>query len=157
MKKLIRALAIGASALAVVAATGTAASADSPVTLEPYEFEFSEQDALMTQACGFPVQVTVLATGIDRSFDPRPGGLAYLGTQRTDIKFSVGDNTVTFRERGQERAVANPDGTVSFSYTGRFFGQDVVGRLVIDPVTEEIISRTGTSVDYGRLCAALSG
>lgn len=149
-------MAVGASVVVSVLSPGAAASAASPVTAEPFSFEFSEQDALMTEACGFPVQVTISAAGIDRYFDPRPGGLGFLGTLRYDIAFSAGANQITFRERGQERAVENPDGTFSFSYSGRFFGQDVVGRLVVNAFTEEVISQTVTTVDYGRLCAALA-
>jgi len=110
----------------------------------------------MTEQCGFPVQATVAATGIDRYFDPRPGGLGYLGTQQTNIIFTANGQTVTFRERGQERAVENSDGTFTFFVTGRFFGFDSVGRLVIDAQTGEIISRAGIFADYDRICAALS-
>jgi hypothetical protein len=54
MRTLIRSLAVASCALALAAATGPAASADSPVLLEPLSFEFTEQDALMTEACGSP-------------------------------------------------------------------------------------------------------
>ena len=73
----------------------------------------------MTDACGFPVQATIDATGIDRSFETWPGGLIYLGTQRTNVILSAGDNTVAFHERGQESVRANRDGTFTVSYTGR--------------------------------------
>lgn len=72
------------------------------------------------------------------------------------MTFIAGGNTVTFHERGQERAVENSDGTFSFSVIGRFFGADVIGRLVVDAQTGEIISQMGTTVDTARLCAALS-
>src|SRR6188472_1163250 len=89
MRTLIRVLAVASSALALAAATGPSASADSPVVLEPFSFQFSEQDALMTEACSFPVQVTIVVSGIDRTFDPWPGGLAFLGTAQEEITFSV--------------------------------------------------------------------
>jgi hypothetical protein len=152
-----RILATTAAALALASVGGGSAAAGGPVTAEPFFSEFTEQDALMTEKCGFPVQATVVSTGIDRFFDPRPGGLGYLGTQRTNITFSANGQTVTFVERGQERAVENSDGTFTFFVIGRFFGDNSVGRLVIDPQTEEIISRSGTLVDYERICAALEG
>ena len=156
MRSLIRALAVASSALALAAATGPAASADSPVLLQPFSFEFSEQDALMTDACGFPVQVTVVASGIDRFFERWPGGLAYLGTVRTEIIFSAGTNTVTFHERVQEAARATGDGTFTYSYTGRSFGTDSIGRFVFDLNTGETLFITGKNVDYDALCEALS-
>ena len=73
MRTLIRALTVASSALALAAATCPTASADSPVLLEPFSFQFSEQDALMTDACGFPVQATIVASGIDRSSSSGPG------------------------------------------------------------------------------------
>jgi len=156
MRTLIRALGVASCALALAAATGPAASADSPVLLEPFSFEFTEQDALMTEACGFPVQVTVVASGIDRSYEQWPGGLVYLGTVREEITFSVGTNTVTFHERVQEQARANSDGTFAFSVTGRSFGTDSIRRYVFDPFTQEPIFLAGRNVDYDALCAALS-
>ena len=156
MRTLIRALTVASSALALAAATCPTASADSPVLLEPFSFQFSEQDALMTDACGFPVQATIVASGIDRSFEQRPGGLIYLGTVRTEVILSAGANTVTFHERVQEQARANRDGTFTFSYTGRSFGTDSIGRFVFDLSTAETVSISGTNVDYEALCAALS-
>ena len=156
MKRSSHLLPLGAAALTFAALSATPAVAAGPI-LEPFSFEISEQDALMTEACGFPVDVVITAEGIDRTFASQPGGMAYLGTLRSDIAFTAGDWSVTFRERGQERAVANADGTYEFSFSGRFFGQSSVGRLVIDPVTEQVLSRSGTFVDYERLCQALDG
>jgi hypothetical protein len=156
MRTLIRALAVASSALALAAATGPAASADSPVVLEPFSFQFSEQDALMTEACGFPVQVTIVVSGIDRTFDPWPGGLAFLGTAQEEITFSVGTKTVTFHERAQEQVRANRDGTFSFAVTGRSFGTDSIGRYIFDPFSGETTFLAGKNVDYDALCAALS-
>lgn len=153
---LTRALAVATFAVALAAATGPIASADSPVVLEPFSFAFSEQDALMTEACGFPVGVTIVASGIDRSFLAGPGGLRYLGTVRTEIILSANGNTVTFHERVQEQARTHADGTVTFAYTGRSFGTGTIGRLVFDPFTGETAFVVGTAVNYAALCAALS-
>lgn len=156
MRKYLRVL-VGASAtLALLGAGGAPAWAGGPVTSEPFSFQITDKDEILTATCGFPVEATVIAEGIDRYFDPRPGGLAYLSTLRANITFSAGANTVTFRERGQERAVENSDGSFSFSITGRFFGDDVIGRLVVNPETGEVVSQVGTTVDTARLCAALS-
>lgn len=156
MRRSLRVLLSAAATLAAVGASGAPAWADGPVTAEHFSFQITDRDDILTAACGFPVDATVVAEGIDRYFDPRPGGLTYLGTQRSEVTFSAGGNTVTFHERGQERAVENSDGTFSFSVIGRFFGADVIGRLVVDAQTGEIISQMGTTVDTARLCAALS-
>ena len=156
MNATIRSLAAAAATIAFLSVGGMSASAAGPITSEPFSFQFTEQDELLTTTCGFPVQATVTATGIDRYFDPRPGGLAYLGTQQTDITFSAGESSVTFRERGQERAAENPDGSFTFFVTGRFLGADSIGRLAVNTSTDEIISQTGTTVDFQRICAALS-
>ena len=79
-----------------------------------------------------PPAPPIVASGIDRSFETWPGGLIYLGTQRTNVSLSAGDNTVTLHERGQESVRANRDGTFTFSSTGRFFGQGSIGRAVVD-------------------------
>lgn len=156
MRTPIRALGMAACTVVLLVAAGPSAAADRPVLIEPFSFEFSEQDALMTQACGFPVQVTIVATGIDRTFTSGPGGLAYLGTVRTEVILSVGDTTVTFHERAQEQARDAGDGTYTFSYTGRSFGTGTIGRLVVDLVTGEMVFTAGRGVDYAALCAALS-
>ena len=134
----------------------SSAWAAGPVTPEPFSFQFTEQDELLTTTCGFPVQVTIIAAGTELNFDPYPGGLGYLSTIRSNITFSNGENTVTFHERGQERAVENPDGTFTFFTTGRWLGADVIGRLAVNISTGEFISVTGTTVDFERICAALS-
>ena len=152
----IRSLAASATIVGCLSAGGASTWAAGPVTSEPFSFQFTEQDELLTTTCGFPVQATVAATGIDRYFEPRPGGLAYLGTQQSNITFSARGNTVVFRERGQERAVENPDGTFTFLVTGRFLGANSIGRLTVNTSTDEILSQTGTSVDFARICAILS-
>lgn len=53
MRTLIRAFAVASSALVLAAVAGQTAAADSPVTLEPFSFRFSEQDALMTRNVDF--------------------------------------------------------------------------------------------------------
>ena len=80
-----------------------------------------------------------------------------MGTQRTNVSLSAGDNTVTFHERGQESVRANRDGTFTFSSTGRFFGQGSIGRVVVDLDTGEAVFHTGTNVAFDALCAALFG
>ena len=79
-----------------------------------------------------------------------------MGTVRTEVILSAGANTVTFHERVQEQARANRDGTFTFSYTGRSFGTDSIGRFVFNLSTAETVSISGTNVDYEALCAALS-
>ena len=95
-------------------------------------------------ACGFPVQVTVVASGIDRSYEQWPGGLVYLGTVREEITFSVGTNTVTFHERVQEQARANSDGTFAFSVTGAVLRDRLDRALRLRPV------HTGTHLPRGQ-------
>jgi hypothetical protein len=146
----------GASSALALSLAGTAAAWAGGPTLEPFHFEITEQDALMTESCGFPVDVHIVANGLDRTFQSQPGGMRYLGTIRADITFSANGNAVTFRERGQERAVVQRDGSFTFSYTGRFFGDNIIGRLVYNGETGEIESQTGTTVDRSRLCSTLA-
>ena len=148
-------LATGASTSVALSLGGATPAEASGPALEPFHFEITEQDALMTEACGFPVDVHIVANGLDRTFQSQPGGMRYLGTIRADITFRANGNTVTFRERGQERAVVQRDGSFTFSYTGRFFGDNVIGRLVYDGVTGDVVSRTGTTTDRVRLCSIL--
>jgi hypothetical protein len=93
---------------------------------------------------------------MDRSFANRPGGLVYLGTVRTEIVLGSGTNTVTFHERVQEQARATRNGTFTFSYTGRSFGTDSIGRVVFDLGTGDIVFLSGKNVSYDALCTALS-
>lgn len=70
MRRSLRVLLSAAATLAAVGASGAPAWADGPVTAEHFSFQITDRDDILTAACGFPVDATVVAEGIDRYFDP---------------------------------------------------------------------------------------
>lgn len=134
------------------------ALAEGPVTAVPFTlFVPLEHEPMVSEACGFDVQVTVSGQGMERTLEPAPGGLRYFATLQSVITFSSADGQITFQERGQERAVENADGSFTFSYIGRFFGNDSIGRqATMFSETGPRPTLNGKTVDLDRICEALS-
>ncbi len=119
-------------------------------------------DDILTAACGFTVYSAVHINGVEMWFAEggSPSGMGYLETFRTDITFSSDEKSLSFVERGHYAARYRDDGTVTFTITGREFGNSIIGRKVLtfDPQTGELldVAYVGQSLDLADFCAALT-
>jgi hypothetical protein len=87
-------------------------------------------------------------------------GLGFMETFRNDVTFTANGKSLVFVERGHNVARFRDDGTVTFTISGREFGNSIIGRRVLtfDPQTGQLLSveSVGQSLNLGDFCAALA-
>jgi hypothetical protein len=155
MRSLTRLLAASVLASVCLASSAVTASAAGKPVIETFQFEGTFPDEILTEACGFDVVTHVVITGKVRTFDESTP-LREVVTIRNTVTFNANGNSVTFVERLATVTKVAPDGTATFSVSGRVFGLNVIGRLVINLDTGEVIYQTGRTVDLQRLCDRLA-
>jgi uncharacterized protein involved in outer membrane biogenesis len=155
MRSLARLLAASVLASVGLASAPLPASAAGKPVIETVHFEGTFDDAIMTEACGFEVVAHVSITAKIRTFDESTP-LREIATIQNNVTFTANGNSVTFVERLASVTKVAPDGTATLSVSGRVFGLNVIGHLVINLDTEEVVYQTGRTVDLQRLCAGLA-
>jgi hypothetical protein len=142
--------------LVIAAVVVPGAWAGKPTT-ERVNFDVTEPDEFLTEACGFPVTTRARGHVIVRTFSGGGTGPAELTTLNVALTAMAGGKTYRFRDVGADLVRIEPDGTAILMVIGQVpFG--FTGVLKIDLETGEAILEPHHSLE-GRLeeaCAALS-
>lgn len=118
-------------------------------------FEDTFDDPALDKDCGFDVDVAIALDITSRSF-PEGSRVAEVTNVRNNVTFTANGNTVRFAERFVQVVKVATDGTTTLALSGRIFGANVNGRLVVNLETDEVISYHGGAVNRQRLCSRLA-
>jgi hypothetical protein len=142
--------------VAALAAPVSTALAAGPPVIERFHFEggpFVAED--LSGECGFDVQASFSANITIRSF---PDGSRLIETSggQNRLTFTANGNTVTFIEVAHEVGRISPDGTLTFSHSGRSWLEGLIGHWVNDPNLPDFIFVAGRSIDRQQVCSRLA-
>jgi hypothetical protein len=152
------ALVLATLVTAALGAPVSTALAAGPPVIERFHFgggPFVDED--LSQDCRFEVNATFSVNITSRSF-PDGSRLIETGGGQNRLTFTANGNTVTFIETVHEIGRIAPDGTLTFSHSGRSWLEGLIGHWVIDPnlPPSEFIFVAGRSIDRQRVCTRLA-
>ncbi len=137
--------------LFVVTPVGTALAAGPPL-VEQFHNEggpFLEED--LSEECGFDVQASFSAKITLRSFPDGTRLIETVGGQNR-LTFAANEKEVTFIEVAHEVGRIAPDGTLTFSSSGRSWLEGLIGHWVSDRDSPDFIFVAGRDVDRQDVC-----
>jgi hypothetical protein len=146
------ALVVGA--LFVMTPVGTAVAAGPPL-VEQFHFEGGPvlvED--LSEECGFDVQRSFSVNITLRSFPDGTRLIETFGGQNR-LTFAANGEEVTFIEVVHEVGRIAPDGTRTFSDSGRSWLEELIGHWVSDPDSPDFIFVAGRDVDRHDVCTRL--
>ena len=147
--------AVGVAALLVATPASMAVAAGPPV-IERVHVEAAQfVEAGLSEECGFDVQGSFSLNLTIRSFSDGSRLIGTSGVQNR-LTFTAHGHTVKFVETVHEVGRIAPDGTLTYSQSGRSWLEGLIGHWVIDPDADDFISVAGRSIDRQEVCRRLA-
>jgi hypothetical protein len=140
---------------ALAAPVSTAAAAGPPVVVKFHDEGGPFVDEDLRGECGFDVYASFSVDVTVRSF---PDGSRLIETfgVHNHLTFTAYGNTVTFIEVAHEVGRISPNGTLTFSHSGRSWLEGLIGHWVNDPNLPDFIFVAGRNVDRQQVCTRLA-
>jgi hypothetical protein len=115
------------------------------------------QSEPLSEACGFPVSVTVSGTVTNLKFPHRAVGPQEIRISNVVMIFKAGDKTVRFQNVGAEVDRVEPDGTTITIRAGHHppVLDEITGVVKINSETGELIMQSHKVSDPRRICQQL--
>jgi hypothetical protein len=141
----------------LVATPASTALAAGPPVVDRFHNEdgpFVAED--LSEECGFEVQASFSVNVTIRSFPDGTRLIETFGVQNHLI-FTANGNEVTFSEVAHEIGRIAPDGTLTYSSSGRSWLDGFIGHRVSDPDSpDDFILVAGRSIDRQQVCTRLA-
>ena len=140
----------------LVATPASTALAAGPPEVERFHYEGGpcvNED--LSEECGFKVEGSFSVNVTIRSFPDGTRLIETVGGQNR-LTFTANEKSVTFIEVAHEVGRIAPDGTLTFSHSGRSWVEELIGHWVSVPDSDDFIFVAGRSVDRQQVCTRLA-
>ena len=150
------ALAVATLFTAALAASVSTAAAAGPPVVDRFHDEGGPSVAEdLSEECGFDVDGSFSVNVTMRHFPDGTRLIETFGAQN-HLTFTANGNKVTFSEVVHEIGRIAPDGTLTYSSSGRSWLDEFIGHRVLDPNSDDFIFEKGHSVDRQQVCTRLA-
>ena len=140
----------------LVATPASTALAAGPPEVERFHDEGGPRvNEDLSEECGFKVEGSFSVNLTFRSFPDGSRLIETVGGQNR-LTFTANEKSVTFIEVAHEVGRIAPDGTLTFSHSGRSWVEELIGHWVSVPDSDDLIFVAGRSVDRQQVCTRLA-